>query len=40
MWIADQRMPALKVGILWKFRVLQVDVWVQAGNAGEKVRFE
>jgi len=39
MWIADERMPANKVGMPWKFRVSQVDAWVQAGNAEEKVRL-
>ena len=40
MWIAEKQMPAHKVGMPWNFRVSQVDAWVQAGNAGEKVRLE
>ena len=40
MWIADKRMRAHRVGMSWKVRVSQVDVWVQAGNAEEKVRLE
>jgi len=39
-WIDGREMPAHKVGRLWKFKVSQVDAWVQAGNAGEKVRDE
>jgi len=38
--IADKRMPAYKVGMRWKFRVSEVDAWVQEENAGEKVRVE
>ena len=34
----SKRMPAHKVGMPWKFRVSEVDAWVQAGNTGEKVR--
>jgi len=37
-WIDQRRMPAHKVGRLWKFRVSQVDDWVHAGEAAEKVR--
>jgi excisionase family DNA binding protein len=39
-WIDGREMPAHKVGRLWKFKVSQVDEWVQEGNAGEKVRDE
>ena len=39
-WIDGREMPAHKVGRLWKFKISQVDAWVQAGNAGEKVRDE
>jgi len=34
-WIDRKRMPAHKVGRLWKFKASQVDEWVQAGKAGE-----
>ena len=34
-WIRRRKMPAHKVGHLWKFKVSQVDAWVQAGNSGE-----
>jgi len=35
-WIADKRMPAHKVGRLWKFQASEVDAWVRSGgsNAG------
>lgn len=33
-WIDRKRMPAHKVGRLWKFKVSQVDEWIQAGKAG------
>jgi len=34
-WIADKRMPAHKVGRLWKFRKEEVDEWVKGGSAKE-----
>ncbi|MBU3969153.1 hypothetical protein KJ991_03005 [Patescibacteria group bacterium] len=34
----SKRMPTHKVGMPWKFRVSEVDAWVQEGNTGEKVR--
>ena len=33
-WIDRKQMPAHKVGRLWKFKVSQVDEWIQAGRAG------
>ncbi len=30
-WIVRKGLPARKVGRLWKFKVSQVDEWVQAG---------
>ncbi|MFH1095540.1 MAG: helix-turn-helix domain-containing protein [Candidatus Micrarchaeota archaeon] len=35
-WIERKRMPAKKVGRLWKFKKLQIDEWVNAGKAGER----
>ena len=32
-WIADQRMPAQKIGRLWKFQASEVDDWVRGGGA-------
>lgn len=32
-WIAEKKMPAHKVGRLWKFQASEVDEWVRSGNA-------
>lgn len=32
-WITDKRMPAHKVGRLWKFQTSEVDEWVRKGSA-------
>lgn len=32
-WIANKRMPAHKVGRLWKFKISEIDEWIR--NAGE-----
>ena len=32
-WILRKGMPAHKVGKLWKFRISEVDAWVQGGQA-------
>ncbi|MBI5273529.1 MAG: helix-turn-helix domain-containing protein [Chlamydiales bacterium] len=34
-WIEEKQMPAHKVGRLWKFQKIQVDVWVQSGRADQ-----
>lgn len=34
VWIAHKRMPAHKVGRLWKFQASEVDAWVRNGGAG------
>lgn len=33
-WITDKRMPAHKVGRLWKFQTSEVDEWVRSGGSG------
>jgi len=33
-WLDRKRMPAHKVGRLWKFKKIQIDRWVEAGKAG------
>ena len=33
-WIARKKMPAHKVGRLWKFREQEIDDWVRSGQAG------
>lgn len=32
-WIERKRMPAHRVGRLWRFRLAEVDEWVLAGKA-------
>lgn len=32
-WIVDKRMPAHKVGRLWKFQASEIDDWVRGGGA-------
>ncbi|WP_431768439.1 helix-turn-helix domain-containing protein [Paenarthrobacter nicotinovorans] len=32
-WISDKRMPAHKVGRLWKFQASEVDEWVRSGGS-------
>ncbi len=34
-WIERKRLPAHKVGRLWKFMITVVDEWVRVGTAGE-----
>jgi excisionase family DNA binding protein len=33
-WIDRRKMPAHKVGRLWKFRKEEVDHWIHSGGAG------
>ena len=35
-WIRSRGMPAHKVGRFWKFKLSQVDAWVQEGNTDDK----
>ncbi|WP_035240141.1 methylation-associated defense system helix-turn-helix domain-containing protein MAD1 [Desulfobacter vibrioformis] len=32
-WINKKKMPAHKIGRLWKFKKDEVDIWVRAGKA-------
>ncbi len=32
-WIESKRLPAHKIGRLWKFKISDVDEWVRAGAA-------
>ena len=32
-WIEAKALPAHKIGRLWKFKLTQVDAWVEAGGA-------
>ena len=35
-WISKRNMPAYKMGRLWKFKISEVDAWVQYGAAADK----
>lgn len=35
-WINEKRMPASKVGRLWKFQVSEVDNWVRNSGASQR----
>lgn len=34
-WIDRKKLPAHKVGSLWKFRKEEIDYWVTSGNASD-----
>ena len=34
-WIESRGLPALKIGRLWKFRLSEIDSWVEADGAAE-----
>ena len=34
-WIEHRRLPAHKIGRLWKFKLSEVDKWVRVGGTGE-----
>lgn len=36
VWIKKRKMPASKVGRLWKFKVSEVDTWIRSNQAAEK----
>lgn len=35
-WVAKKRMPAHKVGRLWKFDKAEIDAWVKSGAANRE----
>lgn len=35
-WVEAKKLPAHRVGRLWKFKLSEVDEWVRAGGAGEE----
>ena len=37
-WIRRREMPAHQIGRLWKFRLSQVDEWVQSGKTEHEGR--
>jgi len=36
-WIESKRMPAHRIGRLWKFKLSEVDSWVRSGGADDIV---
>ena len=34
-WIANKDMPAHKVGKKWKFKLSEIDAWLNSGQAEE-----
>jgi len=32
-WIERKKMPAQKVGRLWKFKIKEVDKWIRSGRS-------
>lgn len=34
-WLEKEKIPAHRVGKLWKFRASEVDTWVLRGEAGD-----
>ena len=39
-WINTRKMPAHKVGRLWKFKISEVDEWIRSGGAADKSTSE
>ena len=37
-WIDKKGLPAHRMGRLWKFKISQVDAWVEAGGAARSSR--
>lgn len=35
VWISKRKMPAHRIGRLWKFKADEVDEWVRSGGAAE-----
>lgn len=35
-WISNKKMPAHKIGRLWKFKISDVDEWVKNGRSADK----
>lgn len=39
-WLEKQKVPAHRIGKLWKFRPSEVDQWVMSGGASETLMKE
>lgn len=35
-WLSRKKMPAHKLGKLWKFRIKEVNRWIESGKASSK----
>ncbi len=35
-WIEKRKMPATKIGRLWKFKLSEVDDWIRSGGADDR----
>ena len=35
-WIDQKGLPAHRIGKFWKFKIIEVDVWVRAGAAASE----
>ncbi len=35
-WLEKKKIPANRVGRLWKFKASEVDEWIRSGGADEK----
>ncbi|NQV34263.1 MAG: helix-turn-helix domain-containing protein [Phycisphaeraceae bacterium] len=38
-WLQHNRIPAHKVGRLWKFDTQEIDSWVRSGGAADKANM-
>jgi len=36
-WLGKRKIPAHKVGRLWKFKASEVDEWVRSGQKGKGI---
>ncbi|TQE99805.1 MAG: helix-turn-helix domain-containing protein [Spiribacter salinus] len=34
-WISSRAMPAHRIGRVWRFKLSQIDAWVESGQANE-----
>ena len=34
-WIKENKIPAHKIGKLWKFKKFELDAWVESGKSAE-----
>ena len=39
-WLERKKMPAHKVGRLWRFKISEIDSWVRSGGASDSSNEE